>query len=351
MTVANLAGAGGRHVPRRSSAARAAAGPPRFTPTSRRRTRRRSSASSCRARATGRGRPADASTGVNPDGADSIASSSCSTSRAPPRAPADGSVVYRGLGTAATLSCVPGRGIPRALRLDHGGNVSHGGEEGRVARRARPLRPLTGSVVLEAPAPELEGEAPARRTTTCRSSTRASASSSTGRRAPPTASLSAKLEPGTYVWYVWPAVRHKGASPTFGALIGRATFVVRPSYAPVRAPADRSRGTSRPRSGPAAPLGRSATSSSAQRSRARGQRGWKRQPPGRREASGTSPLEDGGAAGRPRARARRDGDERLRVRVLRALDHVGGVAQLDHAPEVHDARRGRRATRRGRCRA
>jgi len=36
------------------------------------------------------------------------------------------------------------------------------------------------------------------------------------------------LEAGTYVWYVWPAVRHKGASPTFGALIGRATFVVRP---------------------------------------------------------------------------------------------------------------------------
>jgi len=36
------------------------------------------------------------------------------------------------------------------------------------------------------------------------------------------------LKKGTYVWYVWPAVRHKGAAPTFGALIGRATFVVRP---------------------------------------------------------------------------------------------------------------------------
>ena len=36
------------------------------------------------------------------------------------------------------------------------------------------------------------------------------------------------LEAGTYVWYVWPAVRHKRAAPTFGALIGRATFVVRP---------------------------------------------------------------------------------------------------------------------------
>jgi hypothetical protein len=35
-----------------------------------------------------------------------------------------------------------------------------------------------------------------------------------------------RLSPGTYVWYVWPAVRHKGATPTFGSLIGRATFVL-----------------------------------------------------------------------------------------------------------------------------
>ena len=47
--------------------------------------------------------------------------------------------------------------------------------------------------------------------------------------------------------------------------------------------------------------------------------------------------EDRGApAAGPRARARRDGDQRLRVRVLRALEHVGGAAELDHAPEVHD---------------
>ena len=38
---------------------------------------------------------------------------------------------------------------------------------------------------------------------------------------------SAKLEPGVYVWFVWPAVRHLGAAPTFGPLIGRATFVYR----------------------------------------------------------------------------------------------------------------------------
>ena len=43
----------------------------------------------------------------------------------------------------------------------------------------------------------------------------------------PSLSLAAvKLPPGTYVWYVWPAIRHAGKAPTFGDLIGRATFVL-----------------------------------------------------------------------------------------------------------------------------
>ena len=35
------------------------------------------------------------------------------------------------------------------------------------------------------------------------------------------------LTSGTYVWYVWPALRSGGATPTFASLIGRATFVYR----------------------------------------------------------------------------------------------------------------------------
>ena len=35
-----------------------------------------------------------------------------------------------------------------------------------------------------------------------------------------------KLTPGTYVWFVWPAVHGSGSA--FGALIGRATFVLEP---------------------------------------------------------------------------------------------------------------------------
>ena len=33
------------------------------------------------------------------------------------------------------------------------------------------------------------------------------------------------LEPGTYTWFVWPALKGKGSGATFGDLIGRATFV------------------------------------------------------------------------------------------------------------------------------
>ena len=87
---------------------------------------------------------------------------------------------------------------------------------------------------------------------------------------------------------------------------------------------------------PAAPLGRSPTSSAEQRSRARGQRGWKRQPPGMREASGTSPcsIAEPSAAGRGRVLGA-TAIERLRVRVLWPLEHVRGAAELDDAPEVH----------------
>ena len=36
-----------------------------------------------------------------------------------------------------------------------------------------------------------------------------------------------KLAPGTYVWFVWPAVKSGGSTPTFDDLIGRATFIVK----------------------------------------------------------------------------------------------------------------------------
>ena len=36
-----------------------------------------------------------------------------------------------------------------------------------------------------------------------------------------------KLAPGTYAWFVWPALRRGAKTPAFADLIGRATFVVK----------------------------------------------------------------------------------------------------------------------------
>ena len=79
----------------------------------------------------------------------------------------------------------------------------------------------------------------------------------------------------------------------------------------------------------------SAESSEAQRSRARGQRGWKRHP--RRDARCVGQLarEDLATPPRAGARRRRDRQERTRVRVLRGAEHLRGRALLDHAAEVH----------------
>jgi len=144
----------------------------------------------------------------------------------PPRGLADGRVVYRGLGTAATLKLHAGQsGFLALYAVDHAGQVS------RPARRVvslsgTALHPLTGSVVSKRP----------------RLSWRAKRGTAyynlqlfhKGKRVlvswPTRARYripAGRLEPGTYVWFVWPAARHRGAAPTFGRLIGRATFVVR----------------------------------------------------------------------------------------------------------------------------
>jgi hypothetical protein len=69
----------------------------------------------------------------------------------PPRTPADGSIVYRGLGTATTLKLRPARGGFVALfAVDRSGQVSHAAR--RIVSLARAaLRPLSGSVVSKRP--------------------------------------------------------------------------------------------------------------------------------------------------------------------------------------------------------
>ena len=76
------------------------------------------------------------------------------------------------------------------------------------------------------------------------------------------------------------------------------------------------------------PRGRTARS-------AAGQRGWKRHPVGTAVASGSSPLSSSRSPPPPAEGTGIAVDERLRVRMLRALDDVHGRALLDDPAQVH----------------
>jgi hypothetical protein len=144
-----------------------------------------------------------------------------------PVGPADGKAIYHGLGSSAKLKLHAGQnGYIAIYAYDHSGNYSLKPIRKLITLAALiPLRPLSGSTL---------------RTNTPLLTWKASKGSSyynvqlfrNGKKVlltwPTKASFripAGKLKPGTYVWYVWPAVQHAGGSPTFGKLIGRATFV------------------------------------------------------------------------------------------------------------------------------
>ncbi|MDX6599541.1 MAG: hypothetical protein QOE87_3428, partial [Gaiellales bacterium] len=144
-----------------------------------------------------------------------------------PTAPADGKAVYKGLGTSARITLRAGQtGYLALYAYDHSGNVS--AKPARTVLKLAsliPLRPLNGSVVRSS-SPTLTWKA---KTGTTYYNVLVFVK---GKRIlagwPSAASYripAGKLKPGTYVWYVWPAVKGKGkGAPTFGKLIGRATF-------------------------------------------------------------------------------------------------------------------------------
>ncbi len=147
--------------------------------------------------------------------------------RRAPRDARDGTRVYRGLKRSAVLSLRPGRKAYVALfAYDHAGNVSPPARRLVSLASLIPLRPLTGSVVDAEP----------------HLTWKARAGSAyynvqlfrNGRRVlvawperPAYTVPAGKLEPGTYVWFVWPALSRGGKTPAFAKLIGRATFVVK----------------------------------------------------------------------------------------------------------------------------
>jgi hypothetical protein len=142
-----------------------------------------------------------------------------------PRNPFDGGVVYIGLRASASFKLRAGTTAYLALfAYDHAGNVSPAARRTVSLASLVPLRPLTGSVVREAPVLTWK---PKEGTSYYNVQVFFN-----GRRAfvgwpvQPSFLLPANLlPPGTYTWFVWPAVKRKGATPAFGDLIGRATFV------------------------------------------------------------------------------------------------------------------------------
>ena len=146
--------------------------------------------------------------------------------RRSPVGPSDGKTVYHGLGTSAKLKLLAGQnGYIAIYAFDHSGNYSLKPIRKLVTLAGLiPLRPLSGSVVRLS-SPVLTWKATKGSTyynvQVFRNGKRMLVGwpSKASYRIP-----AGKLKPGTYVWYVWPAVQHKSSTPTFGKLIGRATF-------------------------------------------------------------------------------------------------------------------------------
>ena len=143
-----------------------------------------------------------------------------------PTAPADGKAVYKGAGTSAKITLRAGQtGYLALYAFDRSGNASKDPAR-KVLKLASliPLRPLNGSTVRVS-SPMLTWKA---KKGTAYYNVQLYIN---GKRVlvgwPSKASYripAGKLLPGTYVWYVWPAVKQKKGSPTFGKRIGRAVF-------------------------------------------------------------------------------------------------------------------------------
>ena len=145
----------------------------------------------------------------------------------PPRSPADGTTVYKGLGTSAVLRLkAGGTGYVALFAYDRNGNVSSPARKVVSLAPLIPLRPTTGSSVSTAPRLTWKPQPGAvyYNVQLYRNGSRVFTAW------PGEAAVSiprGKLLPGTYVWFVWPAVKRGGSTPAFGKLIGRATFVYR----------------------------------------------------------------------------------------------------------------------------
>jgi hypothetical protein len=143
-----------------------------------------------------------------------------------PRSPSDGTKIYKGLGTSASVRLrAGGTGYVALFAYDHAGNISSPAQKTVSLAPLIPLRPFTGSIVTASPRLTWTATKGAAyyNVQVFHSGTRVF---SVWPTQPAFSITPGKLgNPGTYVWFVWPAFRHGSAAPTFGKLIGRATFV------------------------------------------------------------------------------------------------------------------------------
>ena len=162
---------------------------------------------------------------VNPAGADLARVIVILNRKHAPRSAADGSLVYSGLRTSTAVKLRPGAsGYVALYAYDRSGNVSRPARGTVSLASLIPLRPVTGSRVTAAPRLTWPGAAG-----TAYYNIQVFLNGKrivVGWPSEPAYRLPARLlAPGIYTWFVWPAIKHAGAAPTFGPLIGRATFV------------------------------------------------------------------------------------------------------------------------------
>ncbi len=137
----------------------------------------------------------------------------------------DGTIVYSGLRSSAPFKLKLGANGHLALfAFDRTGNSSAAARYTVSLASLVPLRPLTGSKVEAAPRLTWKAKDGTAyyNVQVFRNGKRIFTDwpAQASLRLPPSL-----LEPGTYTWFVWPALKGKGAGATFGDLIGRATFV------------------------------------------------------------------------------------------------------------------------------
>jgi hypothetical protein len=146
-----------------------------------------------------------------------------------PKKPSDGTKVYRGLKTSTSVTLRAGQTGYLALYSYPTGSKAKPSQPARAKFSLAsliPLRPLTGSILHRVPVLTWKAKKGSAyyNLQLYRNGKRVLVvwPSKSSYRIPASA-----LTPGTYVWYVWPALTVGGAAPTFASLIGRATFTYR----------------------------------------------------------------------------------------------------------------------------